>query len=655
MLHSIPFKRWWQIKVYTSPLFLITLFIVIFSATTAVAQDNIFDSNGNSINIDSELAEADKHLELGNTKEATRHLNLIAEGYWSAKQYPKAIKYYIRSIRLNEEIDNQSGIGSISSNLGMIHADLKDYENSLNYFKTAISIRKTLNETSGRISSHINASVVLNKLRRYDESIENLNHALLLSTETNDPDRMKSCYGMLAETYEKKGDGEKMIQYYNLYRTFHELVERNKYQEITLQAKESELKAQYHAAQQRIKELELQTAKHKITEKENIIYQKDTIYRNLIDKNSKTELANQIIVANLQLQDLKILQGDKKLKREESFVNGLFIAIISVCFLLILLFYIHQQKRKANNELSKKNLEVIRQHSEILIQQEELANYYNIISSRNEHITSSINYAKLIQQAVLGKIENIHHLFNDSFVFFKPKDIVSGDFFWFKQVNGYSMLAVADCTGHGVPGAFMSILGVNLINQIVNNGIHEVDEILNHLSTEVHNALNQNNNAISRDGMDISFISIDKKNKQLNFSGAKHSLYYIQNKKLYIAKGDRISIGNTHTTSINNFKYTKHSIDITSPISIYAFTDGIVDQFNNKDDKKFLRCRLKKILLDIHEKPANEQKNILDKTFTHWKGSQTQTDDVLVVGINLEPNCNSYETSQENHFSVSDK
>ncbi|WP_075591110.1 SpoIIE family protein phosphatase [Labilibacter marinus] len=611
--------------------------VLLFTSPHIYAQNDIFDANGNKINKEAAIKRVEEQIKLGDYKEASRHLNAIAEGYWNGKDYYNAIEYYIKSIRLNEKINNQSGIGSISSNLGMIHSDLKDYENALKYFNTSIQIRKDLHEVSGLISSHINASVVLNNLTRYDESIINLNQALLLSTQISDADRMKSCYGMLAETYEKKGDGEKMIEYYNLYRTFHELVTKNQNERVLEQALESELKAQFHEAQKRIKELELINAQRQLAEKERVLTRKDTVYQELMAKYTKSELANTVINKNLKLKDLRIFQSIAKLKREQLFVRVLIFSIIAVCLLLTLLFYSHQQKRKSNKLLTKRNEEVNRQHDEIVEQQKELERYYNIITLRNEHITSSISYAKLIQQAVIGRKENFNDLFNDAFIFFRPKDIVSGDFYWFKKVNGYSMFAVVDCTGHGVPGAFMSMLGINLINQITNSGIHEVDEILNHLNAGVNEALNSsaNDNVVSRDGMDISLVCIDEANKLMYFSGAKHSLYYIQDKKLQVLKGDRCSIGSIDYADRTKKRYTKQQVDISKPTSIYAFSDGIVDQFNENDDKKFLRSRLRALLLKVHLKPAPEQKEMIAKAFTDWKGKQTQTDDILLLGVQL--------------------
>ncbi len=603
------------------------------------AQEKIYDGNNQLINIDACLKNAEKQIKLGDYKEASRNINTIAEGFWNGKNYPKAIEYYKRSILLNEKIENESGIASISNNLGMIYADIYEYENSLQYFNTAIALRKKLKETSGLISAYINASVVLNNLKRYNKSIENLEQALLLATELSDTDRMKSCYGMLAETYEKIGNSEKMLEYYNLYKTFHELVERDKRQSVLEQAKASELKAQYMEAQKKIKELELLSAWERINEQNRIISQKDTIYIHLMDKYSKSELANNFIRIILQKKDLEAKQSNEALEKEKLFVQILTVAVSIVCILLFLLLYNFQQKRKAHKQLRVQNIEINKQHDEILQQQNELEKYFNIICQRNENITSSINYAKLIQQAVLGKKEKLSQLFNESFIFFEPKDIVSGDFYWFKQINGLSLLAVADCTGHGVPGAFMSMLGINLINQIVNQRTLEVNQILKQLSIGVIKALNasQSDNRIGRDGMDIALIGIDMKEEIATFSGAKHSIFYIQNNQLNEIKGDRTSIGNIGSNrNSRGIEFTKHQFKISEPTSIYAFSDGIIDQFNESDDKKFLKRRLRKLLLDIHHKPAIEQKNILIDTFSKWKGKQTQTDDVIVVGVNLQ-------------------
>ncbi len=250
-------------------------------------------------------------------------------------------------------------------------------------------------------------------------------------------------------------------------------------------------------------------------------------------------------------------------------------------------------------------------------------------------ITASINYAKRIQEAMLPPIDLIKKSLPDLFIYFDPRDNVSGDFYWFTEKDGKLLISAIDCTGHGVPGAFMSLVGDAHLNQIVNaDAITSPDIILNKLHLRVRHSLKQAE-TLNRDGMDMAFCSIDPYRKVMEFAGAKNPVVYIQDGEINQIKGDRTPIGGEQREAQRVF--TKHFIKVDKPTYVYMFTDGFPDQFGGPDDRKFMANRLRDLFLEIHQKPFEEQKEILQNTFETWKGSEKkQTDDVLVVGFKVD-------------------
>jgi serine phosphatase RsbU (regulator of sigma subunit) len=255
------------------------------------------------------------------------------------------------------------------------------------------------------------------------------------------------------------------------------------------------------------------------------------------------------------------------------------------------------------------------------------------LAEKNQEITDSINYAKRIQEAILPSTQLLSDYFSDHFVFYKPKDIVSGDFYWIAETNEKIIFTAVDCTGHGVPGAFMSFIGYSLLNQIVKeNKITQPAEILKILSKRIKQNLQQQNITSSvKDAMDIALCSYDKKNKTLEYSGAYNPLYYFRNSQFYDIKPDKIAIGNFSEQT----KYTHHKMEVQENDILYIFSDGYADQFGGQKQKKFSYKQFREVLFTIHKKPMTEQQKILQDTFVSWKKHNEQTDDVLIVGIKI--------------------
>ncbi len=280
-------------------------------------------------------------------------------------------------------------------------------------------------------------------------------------------------------------------------------------------------------------------------------------------------------------------------------------------------------KDKVNRELEDK---VQERTFEIQAQKEH-------IEKQNKEIKYSFDYAKKIQNTVLPRNEVFDNLFGEHFIFFKPRDIVSGDFYWISQNGHKIILTAADCTGHGVPGSLMSMLGITMLHEIVNekNVIHS-EEILNQLRLSIARTLKQEGKiGEQKDGIDMALVIYDTKTRQLEFSGANNPIYIIRNGEMLEYKGNNMPVAFYEKMS----DFTRYTLDMKQGDRVYMFTDGFPDQFGGPQGKKFKYRPFKDLLLEVSERPMEEQQRILSLIFDEWKGDLSQIDDVLVIGLRL--------------------
>jgi serine phosphatase RsbU (regulator of sigma subunit) len=257
------------------------------------------------------------------------------------------------------------------------------------------------------------------------------------------------------------------------------------------------------------------------------------------------------------------------------------------------------------------------------------------IEEKNKDIVDSINYAERIQQAILPDANAIASLLPESFIYYQPKDIVSGDFYWIAEKEGHIIVAVADSTGHGVPGAFMSMLGNAFLNEIVlEKGVTEPGLILNHLRDKIIRALKQGDSSESRDGMDIALVSIRKENGeyQVQYAGANNPLWVFRKEGITEIKGDKQPVG---VRTGEQISFTNHHLKLEAGTLIYLFSDGFADQFGGASGKKFRYKPLQKLISDMMDRPLAIQKEVLARTIHDWKGGLEQVDDMLIMGIRL--------------------
>ncbi len=297
-------------------------------------------------------------------------------------------------------------------------------------------------------------------------------------------------------------------------------------------------------------------------------------------------------------------------------------------------FFIKWRDKKSQFEIQVLEEKISIRTVEVLQQKFELEKKNELIAEKNKEMTDSLNYAKRIQAAILPKTELIHAAFEQSFILYLPKDIVSGDFYSFSQKNDKIMIAAADCTGHGVAGAIMSMIGSSLMNQIINEkGITDPAEILNQLNDGIIDSLKQAENS-SHDGMDVSLCAFDLKNMEVVFAGANRPLWLVRNENLEAFKSDKFPIGGLQID--HNGSFTNQQIKLQKNDSIYIFSDGYADQFGGMLGKKLMTKKFKEVLLSIQDKSMEEQGIYLHQFIKDWMGDAfEQVDDIMVIGIKI--------------------
>ncbi len=640
----------------------ITFFIIfIFFSTALKSQQIIPLSAENQQKVDELKEYADINKNNGDHLHAAFYYNKIAFIYWGNDSPRQAINYFLQSVNENKKINNLKDIKSLYSNIGVIYTDIEDIDNALDYFQKSLDIRRKVGDKTEIASGLFDVAYILSVLNKTEKSNEKLDEALKIAEKENNPRLLLSVYGLLAQNHNKLGNTQISQNYLNKYQSYQKHSEK---EQIKEKFEETEIKnlaeIKRTQAEKRAKQLELELKKLQFARAQDSL---NVTIQSTQDSLSLVEIANrgkqtQIDLLNKDkaIKELTIKEQKAKARNQQILIfSGLF-GILLIVIIVYVLFKSNKTKKTANIKLAKQNKEIEEKSFELQTASEK-------ISKQNLNITQSINYAKGIQQAMLPHIENLNSLIPESFILFKPRDVVSGDFYWFKEVDSKSdiykvmnlfkktsdkekkeqvptnnldkkiLISAVDCTGHGVPGAFMSMIGYNLLDEIIDKGINKPNLILEEMHRGVRFSLKQDTTD-NKDGMDMALCVYSKKDNLIEFSGAKNPLIYIRNNEIFQIKGDNNPIGGLQSSDI---KFTSHKIEITEPTWFYIFSDGFVDQFGGPDGRKFMIKNFRKFLLEIHERPMDEQKEILDVTFEGWKGSDfQQIDDILVMGFKLD-------------------
>ena len=534
--------------------------------------------------------------------------------YYNLGEINKALEYFERSYKIQLEMgDKVAGAYSLN-NIGFLYNQQKDYAKAQKYWEECLRIRRKINDKKGQIYSLQNLSSLYLTINNYPKSLSTAQEAVVLSKEI----------GII--NLEKKS-------YHKIYKVYYKL---NRYKDALL----------YFTKYIAIKDSLLNDRNTKA------IAERDAKYKYDIK-----QIADSIAYSDeLKIKDINLSKQKAIVQKQKIQQYALYLGILLILIILALVYRMLKTKHKANQLLEKQKAEIedqttelYTQNEEIQAQRDEIEYQKGEIEDIHMNVKDSIAYAKNIQNAMLPQTNSLKQNFSDSFVLFKPKDIVSGDFYWWTKVEGHTVITAADCTGHGVPGAFMSMLGISFLREIVNKEyITHTGVILRKLRKEIVKSLKQKSESSEltlRDGMDMALISIHHETNILQYSGANNSLYIITNNKRNLSGFDSLE-------SLNGFyeikpdkmpiamyekmdKFTTHDIQLEKGDQIYLFSDGYPDQFGGPKGKKFKYKAFKQTLLKNADKPMDEQKKILKDIFESWQGQEEQVDDVVVVGIKI--------------------
>jgi serine phosphatase RsbU (regulator of sigma subunit) len=534
-----------------------------------------------------------------------RALNFLGNIYDSYGDYENALKSCIKGLKILATADLKEEEADLLSTIGLVYNRLSDYDKAIESFQKGLVIRQNLNNAAA-VASSLNLIARTHALKGdYQEALEFYKKSLQLRESQKDSTGLPWNYVGLASLYEKMNELDNAIEHY----------EKGLQLNVDLADKRCELNCYLGMGKVYIKMKNPGRGAHfleRALDVATILQSKPLLYEIHFSLAEAYELEKNLPLA---LKHFKLYHSIK----EEVFNS--------------------ETNNKLKNQQIAFAVERSEQEAEIYrLRNVELKEAYEKIEEKNKDISDSINYAEKIQKAMLPLDHEIKEGLPQSFVLFRPKDVVSGDFYWFSKNKNSIVIAAADCTGHGVPGAFMSMIGSSLLDRNVKqNDITQPSEILNNLHADICEVLKQKGNsqefgAERRDGMDVAICAFDGENRELQYAGAFRPLYYFRNNELTEIKADKFSIGGV--TAGTEKIFTNNTLPLQKGDTFYIFSDGYADQFNAAG-KKLMTKTFKEQLALIQAQPMEDQKKHLDKFFTDWKSEAEQTDDVLVIGIRI--------------------
>ena len=549
-----------------------------------------------------------KVLPYRESKPASRNLcrlyNQIGIIYSRQKNNEEALKYFTKFARTAEKLNDTLMMGNVYNNLGVIYKDLgKRNLASESYFK-ALKIFSERKFDKGIASAYLNIAVILDIDKKDDDALVYDFKALKIFRSMKNNYGMNTAFVNIGEILAKADKLDLSIAYYD--------------SALTLCASGNDLAHMQFAYEGLYKVYEKRHEYEKAFSNLKLflmvrdsVFSAESTQLSLAHEASYEMLNKQREIEGLKTQD-EIRELD--VKKKEAWIIALVLAVVLAIVISFLFFSRSKLKQRQNEILELHNAE---------------------IEHRKKEMTDSINYAKRIQMSILPPNNMVEKILPASFVLYKPKDIVSGDFYWVEECEGQRLFAAVDCTGHGVPGAMMSVLGFNLLSQAVNEKkLTKPSAILEFLDFGVDKMLRQSTDENSvRDGMDLSLCSLDLKTGKLQFAGAYNPLWLVKHKKREFVevKADKMMIG--VNAGGQGDQFTNHEIQLEKGDMVYIFSDGYADQFGGPGGKKFKYKPLKSLLEEIHDLPMNEQRHRLDSNIEKWRGDLEQVDDILVIGV----------------------
>jgi serine phosphatase RsbU (regulator of sigma subunit)/Flp pilus assembly protein TadD len=551
---------------------------------------------------DSALFELFSALEVFNGKGMEKNraaiFNNIGNAYYFTKNRKEAIRYYQESLEIQKKLNNQDGMAKQYGNLGLIFVAEKDTAKAIEYSIRSLSYFEKLGNKSSIATSQVNLAHAYSEFKKFDLAFPYARLSLKLRKELGDKKGIALSTIILGAIYMEMKDYEKAIPLLT---------------EGVAMVHNLRLRSYEWEAMKNLAFCYSATGNHKLAA---LLYPKaleikDTIYRE--------ESSEQIAQMEALYQTQK--DGKVKLLEQEAEINELQLrkratylaAAAAITFLLgimsLMAFFAYRSKSKINSILERKN---------------------HLIEAQKKEITDSIRYAENIQRALLPHADVLQAVFPDSFLIHRPKDIVSGDFYWIYDFPDRVYFAVVDCTGHGVPGAFMSFIGTSALNRAITDlGLITPSDILSSLSDQVSETLRSGQGADVKDGMDLALCCYFKQTGELHYAGAYNPLWVMRNGEMEIIRANKQPVGNMSSHS----PFTNHILNVSAGDAVYLFSDGFADQFGGAHDKRIGSAKFRSTLLAMKTKSLKEQGIALAAYFDAWKGTAEQVDDVCVMGV----------------------
>jgi serine phosphatase RsbU (regulator of sigma subunit) len=535
--------------------------------------------------------------EIGDKQGVASSYNSIGNIYDYQGNYDQALKNHFASLKIKEAIGDKRGMGFSYNGIGSVYFDQGNYSEALKNFLLSLKIRETIGNKYQISTSYMNVGNAYTFLGNYSEALKNHFASLKIQKDLGDKEGIGGSYcnvGIVLTKQKKYTDA--LMYLTKAQELFIEIGQKENLKETylaltALDSARGNLKGAY------------QNYKRYILYKDSLNNEENTKKQTQIEMQYEFDKKESVAKAEQDKKDALTAEEKQKQKVITYSVSG---GLILMFLLAGFIFRGYRQKQKANI---------------VIAHQKEL------VEEKQKEIIDSINYAKRIQYTLLANQQLLNENLNQHFVFFQPKDIVSGDFYWATKKDNRFYLAVCDSTGHGVPGAFMSLLNISFLNEaITEKNIIEPHEILNHVRERLITSVSQDG---AQDGMDGILLCFD--NGKITYAAAHNAPALIKNKNILNLTADKMPIGKGEKGT----SFTLHTIEARQGDTIYLYTDGYADQFGGSKGKKFKYKQLEELLLANCDKPMLEQKNILEKIINDWKGNLEQVDDILVIGIRI--------------------
>lgn len=553
----------------------------------------------------------------------------------------RAIAYFTRSLKIMEKLNYQKGISSCLNNIGVIYNEQEAYKKAEEYYQRALTINKQMGDSSSQALSYSNLGNIYRYLKNYSKSIQYHRQAIQIYESLQDDYSLGMSFHFIGVTYFDIGDyqkalefNEKSIPYYQKSENQAGLPEVFNIMGKIYDKKGNTEKAIYYnkqalelakkvdaAAAIREASLSLYEEYKKLGKLKDALEMHE-LYLVMRDKVSNEESQQELIKQELSYQFEKQQALDEKehekkmaVAAEKEQQQQVIILAVGIGSVLVLIFA----------GIAINRLQITKKQKLVIERQKDL------VEEKQKEILDSITYAKRLQDAILPPLSLFKEHFPESFILYKPKDIVAGDFYWMEKLENAILIAVADCTGHGVPGAMVSVVCSTALNRaVLEFGITEPGKILDKAREIVLETFAKSHKDV-KDGMDISLASINTKTQEIQWAGANNPFWYIANNELNSITADKQPIG----SSFDSQPFKTHRIQLKKGDLLFLFTDGYADQFGGEKGKKFKYTPLKELLLKNANLPMSTQEEFLESTFENWKKGIEQVDDVCIMGVRL--------------------